>query len=177
MHKIFLLLLLTVYFIAPVLAQEKPLPADVVLQQSFTKAKAAHKNVFVIFHASWCGWCHKMDAAMNDAVCKKFFNDNYVITHLTVMENKDKQYLENPGGRELLQKYKGEKSGIPFWLIFNDRGELLATSLMENGDNTGCPATEKEAKYFTEVLSKTSSLKEKELQIIYDRFRKNDVTH
>ncbi|HTG54955.1 MAG TPA: thioredoxin family protein, partial [Niabella sp.] len=66
------------------MAQQTPLPADSILSRALSKAKAEKKNVFVIFHASWCGWCRKMDAAMNDAACKPFFDANYVVEHLTI---------------------------------------------------------------------------------------------
>src|SRR5690606_25443283 len=83
---------------------------------------------FLMFHASWCGWCHRMDDAMNDSTCKNFFTDNYVICHLVVKEMGDKKKLENPGAEELLAKYHGDKAGIPFWLIFDKNGNLLADS-------------------------------------------------
>ncbi len=40
------------------------------LKESMQQAAAENKNVFIIFHASWCGWCHKMDTSMNDQSVK-----------------------------------------------------------------------------------------------------------
>ncbi|MBK7374589.1 MAG: hypothetical protein IPJ02_03205 [Chitinophagaceae bacterium] len=54
----------------------------------------------LIFHASWCGWCHKMDTSLNDISVKRFFDDNFVITHITVLESKGKERLENPGEKK-----------------------------------------------------------------------------
>ena len=54
--------------------------ATEILNEANAQAAKENKNVFVIFHASWCGWCHKMDSAMNDPVCKKFFDDNFIRT-------------------------------------------------------------------------------------------------
>ena len=155
--------------------------ADEILKQAYSEAAKEQKNVFVIFHASWCGWCKKMDAAMNDQSVKKFFADNYVICHLVVYESKGKENLKNPGALELLKRYKGEEQGIPYWLIFDKHGKLLADSKLrpeggglETGDNTGCPASETEVANFLKVLKKTSSLKEAELAIIQKRFRENE---
>ncbi len=166
------------------LKAQSPASADLVLKNATAKATKENKNVFVIFHASWCGWCHKMDTSMNDASVKKFFTDNYVIEHLTVMESEKNKALENPGAQDLLAKYKGDKGGIPFWLIFDKNGNLLADSKMKAdgaplgvGDNSGCPANEKEVDYFVQVLKKTSGLKDSELAIIKTLFRKNDTTH
>jgi thiol-disulfide isomerase/thioredoxin len=155
--------------------------AGEILKQAYSIAAKEKKNVFVIFHASWCGWCKKMDTAMNDQSVKKFFTDNYVIRHLVVYESKGKENLENPGALELLKKYKGDDHGIPYWFIFDKEGKLLADSKfrpegggLETGENSGCPASEKEVAYFINVLKQTSSLTETELTIIQKRFRENE---
>jgi thiol-disulfide isomerase/thioredoxin len=163
-------------------AQAPPSSTDEILQEAYKQATKENKNVFVIFHASWCGWCRKMDTAMSDKAVKKFFDDNYVIRHLVVYESKGKEKLENPGATDLLTKYKGNDQGIPYWLIFDKDGKLLADSKMrpegagfEQGDNSGCPASEKEVEHFINVLKKTSALNDTQLKVIYDRFRMNDV--
>ncbi|MBI5856816.1 MAG: thioredoxin family protein [Sphingobacteriales bacterium] len=160
----------------------QPGTADAIMNNAFEKAKSENKNVFLMFHASWCGWCHKMDKSMNDPVCKKFFDDNFIVCHLVVDESKDRKNLENSGADELRKKYHGDGQGIPFWLIFDKTGNLLADSKMRkegegpgDGQNTGCPATEEEVNYFIEVLRKSSDLHPPELKIIRDRFRKNDL--
>src|SRR5262245_14541783 len=50
----------------PVRTQEDaPLPAKQIVQEAQQKAKKQKKGVMVIFHASWCGWCHKLEDVMN----------------------------------------------------------------------------------------------------------------
>src|SRR5262245_59579866 len=95
-------------------AQHDPLSADEIMREAMQTAAKENKNVFVIFHASWCGWCHKMDTSINDKTCKDFFYKNYVIRHLVVDESRDKKALENPGADELRAKYHGDNEGIPF---------------------------------------------------------------
>src|SRR5580698_7597634 len=110
-------------------AQHATWSADEIMKEAFQTANKENKKVFIIFHASWCGWCHKMDSSMNDKSCKKFFDDNFVIRHLDVDEFKeDKKVLENPGAIELRAKYHGDSCGIPFWLIFDKGGKLLTDS-------------------------------------------------
>ena len=160
----------------------QPRTATEILNDASIQAVRENKNIFVIFHASWCEWCHKMDNSMNDPACKAFFDASYIITQLVVKESKGKEQLENPGALALMKKYKGDQSGIPFWLVFDSKGVLLADSKMRagsanpdaTGDNSGCPATEKEVAYFIEVLKKTSSLKPGQLSIIQKRFRQNE---
>lgn len=156
-------------------AQDAPDSSTIILEKAFSKAKAENKNVFVIFHASWCGWCKKMDAAMNDAACKKFFDDNYVTQHLRIQETYNNKDRENPGAEELFAKYAPENSGIPFWLVFNGKTkELIGDAKMPDGSNAGCPAAKAEVQHFIAVLKKSSKLNDNTEKIIYSRFRKNE---
>lgn len=143
-----------------------------ILDQAYNQAKIENKNVFVLFTASWCGWCKKMDANMNEAATKQIFDDNYVIKHLVVQENGDKKNLENPGAMELLTKYKGEKSGIPFFLIFDAYGKKIADSFDAKGQNLGCPASAEEVAEFVKILKATSTLSDEELAVISGVFQK-----
>ncbi|MCY7311104.1 MAG: thioredoxin family protein [Chitinophagaceae bacterium] len=162
-------------------AQPTPASASDILKEAYQQAAKENKNVFVMFHASWCCWCHKMDKSMNDPACKKFFDDNYIIRHLVVDEAKDKKNLENPGAAEMKIKYNGDGQGIPFWLVFDKQGNLLSDSKIrkegdgpEKGDNAGCPANENEVNFFIDVLKKTSSINKGQSDIIRKRFREND---
>lgn len=162
-------------------AQPAPPSAEEIMKEAYAVAAKENKKVFIMFHASWCGWCHKMDASMNDKACSKFFDDNFVIRHLVVYEPKGKENLENPGALEMLIRYKGADHGIPFWLVFDKEGNRLADSKMPppaatpNGEaqNTGCPASKEEVEYFIKVLKKTAALNDDELEIIRKRFRQN----
>ena len=123
--KSYLILSLALFFsAAQTMVAQKSKHSDEILKQAYQLAANENKNVFVMFHASWCGWCHKMDASMNDPSVKEFFTSNYVITHLTVYESKDKIDLENPGALEFLTKYKGNDLGIPYWIILDKNGEV-----------------------------------------------------
>lgn len=163
-------------------AQQSPPTADEILKEAYLRAAKENKKVFIMFHASWCGWCHKMDSSMNDKSCRRFFEENFVIRHLVVYESKGKQNLENPGALEFLTKYKGNDKGIPFWLVFDKNGNLLADSkireegagLEAEGNNSGCPATKEEVKHFIKVLKKTTELNQEALEIIEKRFRENE---
>ena len=162
-------------------AQDLPLSAAEILKEAYQSTTKENKKVFIIFHASWCGWCHRMDKSMNEKSCKKFFEDNFVIRHLVVDESKDQKNLENPGADEFRNQYYGDGQGIPYWLVFDKEGKLLADSKIrtagegpEKGNNAGCPATVKEVDYFISVLEKTTNLNSEQLAIIRKRFREND---
>lgn len=181
MKQLFFSLTLVLAFSATK-AQQPVQSAKEILSEAYAMAANENKKVFVMFHASWCGWCHKMDNSMNDESCKKYFDDNFVIRHLVVNESSDKKHLENPGAEELKTQYNGEGQGIPFWLIFDKDGKLLADSKIrkkgegpEAGENSGCPASEEEVDFFINILKRTTSLNKEELETIGERFRKNEL--
>lgn len=169
----FLLGLLTVRY--SFAQSEAALPAETILAHAEKQAASTHKKVFLLYHASWCKWCHVMDTLMSKPEVKAFFDKNYVITHLSVMENGDNVKLENPGAAALLEKMGGADSGIPYWVILDDKGAVLANSRLKsasepltgvNGDNTGCPIDAAGRSYFLTVLSKTSSMTPAQLKIV-----------
>jgi len=174
-----LFLLMSVMFIQ---AQDAPASADDIMNKAIKIAKKEKKDIIVMFHASWCGWCKRMDAAMMDETCKDFFNDNFVITHMVVMEHGEKAKLDNPGAKEMMDKYHGAKSGIPFWLIFNKKGELITDSFIRKdgvgmdqaGSNIGCPAQDNEIAAFIEKLKLATKVSPEMEEAITLRFRKNN---
>jgi len=150
-------------------AQEK---ADVVLNKAFKEAKAKNKNVLLVFHASWCKWCKMMEKNMNLPETKPLFDKNFVTAYLDVQERGEKKSLENLGGQEIMNKYKGENAGLPFWLVLDPKGKVLADSFDEKGDNLGSPATLEEVNSFLAKLEKSSKLNKKELETIQSVFVK-----
>jgi thioredoxin-related protein len=160
-------------FVAFVSAQQIP-SADAILKEAREQAAKENKKVMVVFHASWCGWCRKMDTSLNDPSVKSFFDKNYVITHLTIDESPDKKNLENPGAQILNEKWGGKDQGIPFWVIMDKDGKILADSQREARKNVGCPATAEEVAHFIKVLKKTSSITNEEIAAVEKRFRRNE---
>lgn len=181
--KLVFSLLLSLGLVTGPFAYAKVLPANKIMNKAYAQAAKENKKVMVIFHASWCGWCHRMDSIMNMPETKPFFDKNFVIKHLVVMEAKDKKNLENPGAREMMTKYNGAGTGIPYWLIFDAKGNLLADSRMPSKDksgkailaNVGCPAQPDEVSYFISLLKKTTSLKEADLAMISEKFTMKQV--
>ena len=152
--------------------------SDTIMKQAQRQAFWQGKKVFVIWHASWCGWCHRMDSLMVKPEVKDFFDDNYVIVHMVVKEAKKLKHLENPGAEEFLASFNGDKSGIPFWVILDRKGRLLADSYMrdegvgmdEPGKNVGSPANPDEVDHFIKVLKETSKMTDDELKLIAELF-------
>ena len=179
--KTFISFILIFVFFQNIKAQEAPKNVDVLMKKALQQAKEQNKNVFVMFTASWCTWCKQMDAKMKNPSIKQMFSDNYIIEHFTVLERKTKKHLVNPGAEELLIKYGGENQGIPFYLIFDSEGNLIADSKMVKdkevlkgeGSNIGCPGTPYEIDAFAYKLKETSNLTDKELLEIATIFKQD----
>lgn len=132
-------------------------------------AQKENKNVLVFFHASWCGWCKKMEKNMDDERVKKYFDDHYEKVFITVQERPEKKNLETKGGEELLKKLNGEKQGLPFWVILDKEGNVLEDSRV-NGENLGAPSSKEEVDEMIKKLQNTSTLSTENLQNIQDVF-------
>lgn len=152
-------------------AQEK---ADVVLNKALSEAKSKNKNVLLMFHASWCKWCHVMEKNMNLPETKPIFDKKFVTAYVDVQEMGEKKKLENPGGEALMEKYKGKEAGLPFWLVLNPKGEVLADSFNDKNENLGCPSTAEEVDTFVAKLKRSSKMNDKELQTVKQTFLKKN---
>ena len=161
------------------MAQTTPEPASKILDAAYKQAAKEKKNVMVVFHASWCGWCKKLEASVIDPACKEFFDKSFVIVYLTIKENGEKKSLENPGAIEINDNNGGKDEGLPYFLIFDKSGKLLANSKMKpstpdaKASNMGCPASDEEVAAFIEILKKTSKITDTEAAAITERFKKN----
>jgi thiol-disulfide isomerase/thioredoxin len=184
--KHLLFTVIALFIVNMAFAQSTPPSADDVLKEAFKEAKTQKKKVFIKFSASWCGWCHKMDDSMNDPELKALFDKSFVIKHLTVMESKGKENLENPGAMDLIKKYNSDGFGIPIWFIFDANGKLLVDSHLRpegtgfetKGKNIiGCPASKEEVESFVKSLKMTTKLTDAELAKIAARFRQNDPAY
>ncbi len=135
-----------------------PEPAKQILDKAVQQAQSSHRNVFLIFHASWCSWCKKLEAALSNPDVKKVIDQNYVVTEIDVMERGTKKdSLENPGGEEILKKFGGEKSGLPFYVVLSGKGKKIGDSNMMPGQtNIGYPGAKEELAAFDTLLKQTA---------------------
>lgn len=121
------------------------------------KAAGENKNVLVLFHASWCVWCHRLDDFLNKPEIAPLIDSNYVTVHIVVQESEDKKGLNNPGGDALLESLGGKDQGIPYYAILSPSNAILAVSKDDKGHNIGYPGEEGEIPIFMKMLRSTSA--------------------
>lgn len=180
MHNSLIISTLFLLAVIPSLAPQKPLNADQVLAVAKSQAAKENKRIFLIFGASWCEDCHRLDAFLATPEIHTIFDKHFVITRITVAEeNGGNPALNNPGGLDLLIKFggvgPGGASGVPYICILNYKGKPIVSSRVSlNGENTpfkllGFPSDPGEIDQFMAMLSKGSpSLTTKDAQVVKD---------
>jgi thioredoxin-related protein len=161
-------------FSLPILGQTvKPDPAQAILKAAFMKAQSSNVNVLLIFHATWCKWCKRLEKALQDTPLKSVIDENYVVAFLDVQERGDKiPTFENPGGQKCMSEFGGDSSGLPFIVFLNGKGKMIANSnVMPKKQNIGYPGSKEEIDAFVKLLKKTAPrMADKQLDEIHRYF-------
>lgn len=158
-------------------AGDAPPSADQVLAEAKAEAASQHKGIFLIFGASWCGWCRKLDQFNHVPEVSAILDKSYVIVHLTVEEHKDKAQLNNPGAEDLMKRLGGQ-GGLPYFAFLDQDGKPIVTSNRppdgQKGDlNIGFPGTSQEVAWFLAMMSKAlPSLSSDQLRILKDQIHR-----
>lgn len=151
----------------------KPDSAQTILNAAIIKAQSSQKNVLLVFHATWCGWCKRLESAFNDTTIKPLIDNNYIIAMLDVKERGDKiQTHENPCGQKFLSDFGGNNAGLPFIVFLNGKGKMIANSnVMPKKQNIGYPGTREEIAAFVNLLKKTAlHMTSKQCDVIQNYF-------
>lgn len=172
------LALLVLLSIATSAFSQAPKSAADLIAQARKEAAISNKSVFVRFTASWCGWCHRMQGVLDTPAIKPIWDKYFVSVPIVVLENGEKEKLENAGGEALMEAQGGKGQGIPFFYFANAKtGQTVVNSMMPAAEgkkaaNVGCPYAPEEIAYFMTVLAKAApSMTAKERSTIEEGFK------
>ncbi len=137
-------------------AMAAPPSAESVLAAAAKAGQPERKNILVVFHASWCGWCRKLEAVLSAPGAREVLDRHFEKVDLTVLERGEKQALENAGAEDLLASLAGKDAGLPFAAVLDRRSRKpIATSNLDGpGSNVGFPAKADEIDHFVGMLRK-----------------------
>jgi thiol-disulfide isomerase/thioredoxin len=140
-----------------------PASAQEMLAQATAQAASEHKQVMVVFGASWCGYCRLTDAFFTDRKIQPVIARYFVIVHFAVQEEKHPE-LNTPGAEKVYARLMGDAAGavggLPTFLILSGKGELLVSSLRPTekdkiGENIGYPVAPEEIDWFMTMMHKS----------------------
>jgi thiol-disulfide isomerase/thioredoxin len=151
--------------------------ADDILTQARTQASAEHKNILLVFSASWCGPCHEFDAFMKDPSTGPIMLRYFVPASVDVGEEARGHVERNaPGGEKLMVSLAGgHNEGYPLIVLLTPQGSPIVNSLI-NGHHTkniGYPHYPQEIAWFMSMLQQsTPSMTTAETKTIHEWLQK-----
>ncbi|MEA2553996.1 MAG: hypothetical protein QOJ65_2172 [Fimbriimonadaceae bacterium] len=137
----------------------QPSSTESLIQRAQEKARAEKKNVLVLFVASWCKWCDRLQAFTMDAQVKPILEENFVVVRLTALEKGALRAKENPGSSDLIDNLGARDAGLPFLAVLDPDGKPVITSLrpVEGKNkpvNAGWPTSAEELSHFVRLIRK-----------------------
>jgi thiol-disulfide isomerase/thioredoxin len=155
------ILAMVVLLAAPALAAQTPPSAEQVLGDAKVRAAELHKNIFLVFEATWCAPCKAMTKFLEARETRPILEKYFVIAALSILEELGKKpELNSPGADKLAADLGGKSSGVPFFVFLNERGQPIVSSnrpgeRAPGGGNIGYPVTPQEIEWFMSMLKKS----------------------
>lgn len=157
-------LALTAILAAAILAAALAAPAfaaptaDDLFTQAKAQAMQQHKNVLLVFSASWCGPCKFYERFLEDPQMKSITETAFVLERIDVGERPgDSRHADTPGGEQLRAALGAVKEpGFPFIVITGENGSPVVNSYRNGNpnDNIGYPVLLQEIDWYIEMLKR-----------------------
>lgn len=134
--------------------------ADALFAQAKTEAQAEHKNVLMVFSASWCRPCKLYEGFLDDPEMKAITGKAFVVERIDVGEHKgDRKHFDTPGGVELRTRLGAVgEPGFPFLVITNADGKPMTNSYRNGAkdNNIGYPLLPEEIDWYMQMLKRSA---------------------
>jgi hypothetical protein len=131
--------------------------ADKTIANATSRANAEHKNILLVFGASWCEPCHRLYQFLAAPQIRTIFEKHFVWARMNVDEEaRGKPHL-NSLGAEDLRAQLGGSGHVPFIVFLDRQGKPIVTSIdRKSGANIGYPAKPGEIDWFIHMLRESA---------------------
>jgi hypothetical protein len=162
-----------------VVAQRLP-AADQVLAHVNAQASEEHKNVLLVFGASWCRYCTQFEVFLAAPEIQPIIAKHFVVARLGVYEESGRNpKLNNPKSDTLVHQFgEADKGSLPFIVFLDPKGGLIVNSnrpsrRKRTGENIGYPSAPEEIDWFMVMIKKAApALTENDAAIVEAWLRK-----
>ena len=137
-----------------------PQTANDLFASAKAEAKTEHKNVLLVFSASWCGPCKRYERFLENGEMRAITEKAFVVQRIEVGEHPDDSRHQNtPGGEALLSALGANgKRVVPFLMITDKNGEPIVNSY-RNGDaddSIGYPVDPSDIDWYCQMLLRSA---------------------
>lgn len=126
----------------------------------FVRATEERKCVFFIFSHERCGWCRVFDNYHASPEVKEILDKDYLFQTIDITDSE--------AANDLWEHYNF--LGVPAWMIFSPKKELLSDGRLENGEQIGYPLEPPGMDvYIDAIRSSSRHINKKELGILREK--------
>lgn len=162
MHALLVLGLLASPGVSQTSKHDSP-AVDRLLKDTEAIASSQHKNILLIFNASWCGPCHRLESFLADPAMRPIFDRHFVKLVVDYGERSDDtRHQDTPGADELIDSLHDTDTGLPLIVMLSSSGKPIVDSVRpvygrrNNHANIGYPYSPTGIDWFLEMLRRAA---------------------